>query len=156
MIHIQIDSSLDPTNPSFDQYSNLLIAAAEQVLVYMNRDTDSEATIVLTNDKQIQELNKQYLGQDRATDVLAFQAGDSDPDTNILYLGDVVISYPRAKEQAEQVGHALDDELQLLVVHGMLHLLGFDHSSKEEKAVMWDVQSKILTKLGSSLIEPKL
>jgi probable rRNA maturation factor len=103
VIFIQIDSTLNLTDQSFELYNKLLTRAAERVLIYLNRDLTYEATIVLTNDGQIQELNKQFRDQDRPTDVLAFPAGDPDPDTNILYLGDVVISFSRAKEQAKLI-----------------------------------------------------
>jgi probable rRNA maturation factor len=66
------------------------------------------------------------------------------------YYGDIAISIPRARAQAMTRGHEYHDEVQLLVVHGVLHLLGHDHASPEERDEMWSVQAKILTKIGVS------
>jgi probable rRNA maturation factor len=111
---------------------------------------DADLTLVLTGDERLQALNKEFLGKDRPTDVLSFPAGEIDPDTGRRYLGDVLISVPRATEQAAAHGHPLESELQLLTVHGVLHLLGHDHAAAEEKARMWAAQSEILTGLGLS------
>jgi probable rRNA maturation factor len=73
------------------------------------------------------------------------------PETGRYYLGDVIISYPRALEQSAAAGHTVQDELQLLVVHGVLHLLGHDHATEEEKARMWADQQEILAGLGVRL-----
>ena len=88
----------------------------------------ADMTIVLTDDAQLHELNREYLGVDAPTDVLSFPAAESDPETGTPYLGDILISIPRAKQQAEAAGHSVEDEVQLLVVHGTLHLLGHDHA----------------------------
>jgi probable rRNA maturation factor len=88
------------------------------------------------------------LGQNTATDVLAFPSEESDPDSGARYLGDVLISIPRAAEQAAVAGHSLEAEAQLLVVHGVLHLLGHDHTVAADKARMWAAQAEILGELG--------
>jgi len=86
--------------------------------------------------------------------VLSFPAGDLDPDSEELYLGDVVISVPRALAQASAAGHPYLEEMQLLVVHGVLHLLGHDHGEPDEKQRMWDLQRKVLSHLGCSISPP--
>jgi len=113
----------------------------------------ADMTIVLTDDRQLHELNLDYLGVDSPTDVLSFPAGEVDPETEALYLGDIAISVPRAIQQAQNGGHPVEAEAQLLVVHGTLHLLGYDHSTDEEKAVMWAEQAKVLERLGLSRIK---
>ncbi len=113
----------------------------------------ADMTIVLTDDRQLHELNLDYLGVDAPTDVLSFPAGEVDPETEELYLGDIAISMPRAAQQAQTGGHPVEAEAQLLVVHGTLHLLGYDHSTEEEKAVMWAEQARVLEKLGLSRIQ---
>jgi probable rRNA maturation factor len=114
--------------------------------------SDADLTLVLTGDERLQALNREFLGKDRPTDVLSFPAGETgpDPDTGRRYLGDVLVSVPRAAEQATARGHPLAAELQLLAVHGVLHLLGHDHLSKVDKARMWAAQSEVLTGLGLS------
>lgn len=113
-------------------------------------------TIVVTGNEQLQELNNSYRGINIPTDVLAFPSRFTDPDNDVTYLGDVVLSYPQAKNQAEAAGHTVTAELQLLVVHGILHLLGRDHAEAGEKAMMWAAQKEILIELGIPFVNPPL
>ena len=111
-----------------------------------------QLTLVITADEGIQQLNRDFLGRDAPTDVLAFSAQEDDgafvsaPEAE-GYLGDVIVSYPRAAAQALERGHTTEQELDLLIVHGLLHLLGYDHATEEEKAAMWDRQEAILASL---------
>jgi probable rRNA maturation factor len=148
MIYIQMDEALETAGAPVELYSDTLERAAQQVLRQAVTDANSEATIVLSDDAHLQVLNRQFLGIDAPTDVLSFPAGDTDPDSDELYLGDVIISLPRAQAQASAGGHPVQDELQLLVVHGVLHLLGYDHADEDEKAKMWAIQAHILDSLG--------
>jgi probable rRNA maturation factor len=129
----------------------LLEDAAVSVLAYENIPSTSEITVVLDDDAHIQNLNLQFLGIDGPTDVLSFPSDEIDPETENRYLGDIIISYPRAVAQAQAAGHSVESELQLLVVHGTLHLLGYDHAEENEKRNMWEVQRNILTTLGVTL-----
>ena len=113
----------------------------------------ADMTIVLTDDAQLHELNREYLGVDAPTDVLSFPASEEDPETGTPYLGDILISIPRAKQQAESAGHSVEDEVQLLVVHGTLHLLGHDHAEAAEKARMWKAQAEVMSALGLSHVK---
>jgi probable rRNA maturation factor len=127
-----------------------LQATVETVLRHEGRP--GEVTVVLTDDEGIRALNRDFLGVDAPTDVLSFGAQeDSGPFIAAPemggYLGDVIVSYPRAVTQAEEHGHPVQQELNLLVVHGVLHLLGYDHADQEEKAVMWARQEAILRSL---------
>ena len=114
----------------------------------------AELTLVITDDAGIQALNRDFLGNDAPTDVLAFSAMEEDgpfvaaPEAS-GYLGDVIISYPRAVAQAQEQAHSPEQELDLLAVHGILHLLGYDHADDEEKAVMWAQQDAILNTLST-------
>ena len=114
-----------------------------------------ELTIVITGNAQLHALNRQFRNIDAPTDVLAFATAETLPPDGI-YLGDVVISYSKAREQAAAGGHAVEAELQLLVVHGVLHLLGHDHYTAAEKNVMWRAQHAVLKQLGAEITEPKL
>jgi probable rRNA maturation factor len=119
-----------------------------------NQEVEPDAIdvgIVLEGNEQLQALNRQYLGIDAATDVLSFVLDEKDPETGKLYLGDVIISVEKAQEQADKAGHAVMDELQLLAIHGILHLLGHDHAGEEEKAKMWAAQRQILAELNVDL-----
>src|SRR5512138_2045800 len=106
---------------------DLLERTAHAVLEHESASMDSALSIVLTDNARLHELNLNYLGVDAPTDVLSFPASETDPETGARYLGDILISIPRAQEQADAAGHPLESEVQLLVVHGVLHLLGHDH-----------------------------
>ena len=115
--------------------------------------TDADLTIVLTDDAQLRTLNRDYLDVDAPTDVLSFPSDQTDPESGLRYLGDILVSMERAAAQSAAAGHALEAEVQLLVVHGVLHLLGHDHAEPEEKAQMWKAQAEILSRLGLGAIE---
>lgn len=120
---------------------------AQMTLDSVDPDNKADLSIVIGDDSLLHKLNKKYLNVNAPTDVLSFPSGEVDPDTQSYYLGDIVISLPRADEQASTAGHALADELQLLVVHGTLHLLGYDHLKIADKKAMQAAQDKILSKL---------
>jgi probable rRNA maturation factor len=122
--------------------------AAKTALRQQAAPAETDLTIVITNDEQLRELNRQYRHIDAPTDVLSFPADFIDPDNELPYLGDILISHERANTQASAAGHSTEAELQLLVVHGVLHLLGHDHADPEEKTQMWSDQSEILRQLG--------
>jgi probable rRNA maturation factor len=129
-----------------------LLSRAAQVTLQLTQTTPgSDLGLVIGNDKLIQRLNAKYRQVDEATDVLSFPAGEVDPDTKDIYLGDVVISLPRAEEQASAGGHPVAEELQLLVVHGTLHLLGYDHEEAIDREKMQAQQDQILLELGLKL-----
>jgi probable rRNA maturation factor len=130
--------------------ADTLETAALAVLQHQNTPSDSNLSIVIDDDAALHQLNHDFLDIDAPTDVLSFPAGEDevDPETGQAYLGDVIISYPRAAEQAASAGHPIPNELQLLVVHGILHLLGHDHATPEEKSIMWTAQSEILSRLN--------
>lgn len=145
MILIEIPETLPISlEPSFIEQ------AATTALQIGAAPANADLTIVLTTDLHLQQLNQQFLGIDAPTDVLAFPAGDVDPDTDRPYLGDVLISVQRA----QALDHPLDDELRLLVVHGILHLLGHDHAEEAQKGIMWDIQRKVLRQLGCETVMP--
>lgn len=121
--------------------------AAETALREVGVKAPATLTIVLAGDERLQELNQQYRGQDKATDVLSFPAGEPFPETE-TYLGDIAISIPMAGRHAAQAKHSLVAELVLLVVHGVLHLLGYDDVEPSDREKMWGVQRRILKELG--------
>jgi probable rRNA maturation factor len=130
---------------------DLLEQAARATFQHQGISLDVSISIVVTDDPQMQRLNFQFVGIDVPTDVLSFPAGYTDPDSETFYLGDILISYPRAYEQAEKAGHPVESELQLLVVHGILHLAGHDHDESQDRATMWAAQEEILSNLGACI-----
>jgi probable rRNA maturation factor len=112
-------------------------------------------TLTITSNERIRELNKQFADKDEVTDVLSFGPEDSpyavepgDPP----YYGDVIIAYPFAEQQSGQGGHPVVAELQLLVVHGTLHLLGYDHDTPDRQAEMWALQSQAMDMVRTTRI----
>jgi probable rRNA maturation factor len=130
---------------------SILQQAAQLTLELTNTVDKSDLSIVIGNDTLLQKLNAKYRHIDTPTDVLSFPSGEVDPDTSAIYLGDIIISLPRAEYQASKEGHPLVDELQLLVVHGVLHLLGHDHGERADKKMMQVAQDNILHQLGLNL-----
>jgi probable rRNA maturation factor len=127
--------------------------AATKTLAHENVQGDAKLTIAITDDDEIHALNCKHRGVDAPTDVLSFAetetgapfvAAPGEP----AYLGDVVISFPRAEAQAKAGGHPVTSELTLLVVHGVLHLVGYDHAKAREKRKMWTAQATVLRELG--------
>jgi probable rRNA maturation factor len=157
-VHIEVDSAF-----SRKVKKTALRQAGQAALECVAKKGGAELTVFITGDARVHELNRTYRHVDAPTDVLAFrfaqdsafgQAGDgvpfvSSPDA-ASYLGDVAISYPTAAEQALAYGHSTQEELQVLVVHGVLHLLGYDHEQPKEREEMWRLQSAVLDQLNIS------
>ena len=136
----------------------------EGALRYLNQPyKDIEMSLSIVSQQEIQELNKQYRDVDAVTDVLSFptvnnperlalSASNFDPDSinpepGKLNIGDVIICFDRAKEQAKEYGHSLKRELCFLSLHGMLHLLGYDHITPADEEQMTALQEEILAKM---------
>lgn len=111
-----------------------------------------EWSVTFVDDAAIQELNREYRQADKPTDVLSFALEEADspkpPPGMPRMLGDVVIAMPTALRQAEERGHPVEAELGLLLIHGLLHLLGYDHDTAAKKKKMWARQAELLAVLG--------
>jgi probable rRNA maturation factor len=122
-----------------------VLRRAAEVPEIVARLPEGEATVAvrITDDDELRHLNKTYAGEDHATDVLSFQGVGS-------HLGDIAVSWPRVLDQAQQWGHDEKDELSILLVHGFLHLLGWDHATPAETEEMWRLTYIPLTGLRRS------
>jgi len=110
---------------------------------------DSIFDIIFIDDDKMHEMNLSYRGIDRTTDVLSFALNDNKHiDAIVNSLGDIFISIPKMKSQASDYGHSEKRELSFLVVHGMLHLLGYDHMNESDEKEMFDLQNEILNDLN--------
>ena len=124
-----------------------IVRAAEAALESERRDGD--LTILIDTPERIRTLNREFRNVDRVTDVLTFPAWEGEISLSADgYLGDIMICYERAKEQAEEYGHSLLRELSFLAVHGVLHLLGYDHMTEADERVMREKQTAILERIG--------
>ncbi|MDP3450214.1 MAG: rRNA maturation RNase YbeY, partial [Anaerolineaceae bacterium] len=99
-------------------------------------------------DAVLKKLNKLYRGINQPTDVLSFESDEINPETGFSTLGDIAISYPTAQKQALEANHPVENEVILLLIHAILHLSGYDHSTKEEKEEMWSEQQAVLDHIG--------
>jgi probable rRNA maturation factor len=143
MINISVS---DPFKEDVNE--TLINSAAAAALEHQSISPEEvDLSVVIEDNASLQELNRDYRDLDAPTDVLSFSLNEKDPETNQLYLGDVIISYQKALEQAEKAGHTVMAELELLTVHGILHLLGHDHAEPQEKEKMWAAQENILRSL---------
>ena len=153
---MEIIISKEPETINIDESFIEDIKRAVETIGELYDVKDSEVSITLTDDKTIHELNRDYRGIDRPTDVLSFAFRESDEpeiisddiDEAIDTLGDIIISVERAKNQAEDYGHSLRREIVFLTVHGMLHLLGYDHMEEADRLEMEKEQEYIMSQLG--------
>lgn len=144
--------SFEPETLTLDKKIFEEILRAADVVGEIYGVENCELSITLTDDEHIHSLNKKFRGIDRATDVLSFAFRESDEPEVIgaefEILGDVIISLERAKVQAEEFGHSFLREIIFLEVHGLLHLLGYDHIADDERREMEAEQKFIMEKLG--------
>lgn len=163
---IEIDNRQDKFEVTNEMY-NLIETTINEALRFENFKLDYEISVVLTDNKEIREINKLYRQIDKETDVLSFPMLDYDdgyeeegeieidvedlnPETGCVVLGDIVISLEKAKQQAEEYGHSFEREISFLVVHSVLHLLGYDHENDEDRIIMREKEEKILSNLGQT------
>ena len=126
--------------------------AVKLTLILIGISSPVELGLVIADDDTVHELNRSYRNVDRTTDVIAFALSERDvksepfipPPDHVIHLGEVIISYPQAKRQAAEQRHPLEKELALLVAHGVLHLLGYDHELPEQGKKMRAMESKVL------------
>ena len=153
-IDISYETDIELDIPYEDIIRQMVVAALD----YENCPYEAEVSVTVVDDKEIQEINKTYRNIDKATDVLSFpmyqyeKAADFDnlddsafnPESGELLLGDIVISAEKVTAQAKEYGHSKEREFAFLLVHSMLHLLGYDHIEEEERLVMESKQKEIL------------
>ena len=116
---------------------------AESILAFLKQDR-AELSLALVDNREIQKLNARYRKKNEPTDVLSFPSGESLPVVGTQILGDVVISLEKAEEQARKRGKTLEQEVKILLIHGILHLLGYDHERSEKDAkIMREMEKKV-------------
>ena len=131
----------------------LIEKVISEALRYEGVNDNTEVSVTIVDNEEIRKINNKFRNIDRATDVLSFPLIDFDneslpDDGSKIYLGDIIISIERAKEQAKEYGHSIDREIGFLTTHSMLHLLGYDHMVPEEEKEMFAKQEEILNNLG--------
>jgi probable rRNA maturation factor len=126
---------------------------ARQVLEAEDAGTQTELGLFIASGERVKQLNRDYLGRDEPTDVLAFSAREGvgaelppfvPPPDGVLHLGEVIISYPQAVVQAGEHQHSIKREIAILIIHGVLHLLGYDHDKPEVERQMRAREAELL------------
>lgn len=147
-MELLFDNSIDP---SWDKLETRYKKLAEVAFRMLGVTTNYEIDVSLVDDETIHQINRDYRKADRVTDVISFAFNDDkDPQDQIKdektlrMLGEILICFPQAERQAKTIGNSLERELGFLFVHGLLHLLGYDHQTKEEEEIMFPLQEKIL------------
>ncbi len=132
---------------SFDEYQKIYNSLATRTFAKLNKKENYYLSVILVDDDFIHRINKEYRHIDNSTDVISFAFLDDDEGLNnneIIDLGEIIISTDHAKKQAEEYKHTLKREMSFLFVHGLLHLLGYDHQNIEEEKKMFSLQEEIL------------
>lgn len=133
--------------------ANAVRKAMEAVLKEEESKKEVEVSLVFTGEGRIKKLNRTYRGVDRVTDVLSFEGENDDsfvnPRDNVSYLGEIFICYPRAERQAAGKGHGVQKEISILFIHGLFHLLGYDHIKDEDYKIMQKKEDKVLREIYS-------
>jgi probable rRNA maturation factor len=151
-INVLVEEGLE-TNLDLEWLQNII----EKCLSIENAPPNAEISLVLTGQERIQELNRDYRGKDKPTDVLSFsmaeqkqeeeETGFIAPPDGLVHLGEVIISFPQALIQAGEHNHAVSREMAVLVVHGVLHILGYDHEKPEMEPAMQAREKEILAEI---------
>ncbi len=159
--HVEVICDLEPVSSST---ISVVKNAAESALYAEHKAGPIDVTVMIANDEQMRKLNREFKGEDEITDVLAFNTyakndnidADEWPDfsgsgirsrVNKQQLGDIAICLPQVARQAAENENTIDNELAMLTIHGVLHLLGYDHASLEEETVMFGKTKVILSKV---------
>ena len=124
----------------------VLVSAAAVPEVAARLPAEASLTVRVTGDRELRRLNREFLGEDAVTDVLSFPAGEGAAEPG--YLGDLAVSWPAVLRQAAEFGHPVEVEAALLCVHGLLHLLGWDHAGAAEEREMWRLTRVALAAAG--------
>ena len=145
----------NPYGKDFDWLEGRYTEIAKVAFSYLNIKENYEVDVSLVDDETIHQVNRDYRNVDRVTDVISFAFNDDkDPKDQInsldvqKMLGEILICLPQAKRQAAEIGNSLERELSFLFTHGLLHLLGYDHMTPEDEAIMFPLQEKILNLVG--------
>ena len=141
-------SIFNETDKNLDEYMDKLYGLLEYALKKEKLD-NVEFNVIFVDSNKIHEINKEYRGIDRVTDVISFALEDNiDIKLDHRLLGDIYICVERAEEQAKEYEHSFLREISFLMIHGLLHLLGYDHMEKEDEKVMFGKQEEILDEYG--------
>jgi probable rRNA maturation factor len=156
-LQIAEEVALDEKMPTtaLSQLENVAVTT----LQLLDFPQETGVSLYVATDEYVQQLNLQYRGVDAVTDVLTFPAdpipdGFEDEDEEMPYAGDIILAYPHILEQAAQSNHQPADEFSLLVIHGLLHLAGYDHDTPERQKVMWEKQAELLALFEIPIIVP--
>lgn len=144
-MNIEVINLLDEKIDEFDELNKFLYKVCKD-----EKLDNVVFNIIIVDNEKIWEINKKYRGIDRATDVISFALEDDKTfnRSDFRLLGDIYISIDKVRSQSEEYGHSFKRELYFLAIHGLLHLLGYDHMTKEDEKIMFSKQEEILSRYG--------
>lgn len=163
-INVLVEEGIE-TGPSDAWMQNII----EKTLLEENAPSNSEISLIITGQERIQELNRQYRGKDKPTDVLSFSMAEVEeeneneeegedektafisPPDDMIHLGEVIISYPQAVIQSQERSHSIRREMAILIVHGVLHILGYDHEVPKMEPAMTAREKAILSAMEEDI-----
>ena len=151
-----MELSFSTFDESYEYLEKTYLDILEFTFKHLKLKCNPIISVSIINNEEIHKINKEYRGIDRETDVISFAFLDNDENEKknlkkkdaLVDLGEIYISLDKAKEQAIEYQHSLERELDFLFLHGLLHLLGYDHMEKEDEIVMFNLQDEILNALG--------
>ncbi|GAF65954.1 rRNA maturation RNase YbeY [Alkalihalobacillus trypoxylicola] len=146
---------VDETSSLTSEHQKLIVSLLEDAAKAEGLTGELELSLTFVTDEEIKEINHQYRDKNQVTDVISFALNEQGEGEQAIMteglpnvLGDIIIAVPRLEEQAKEYGHSFERELGFLVVHGFLHLLGYDHETEEEEKRMFSKQESILENYG--------
>lgn len=150
LIREDLSVDLRVADPRWQEKLHDIEALVSSVLRHASGQASAggEVSILLTSDAEMQELNRRWRGLDKPTDVLSFPSGVAPIPGEPTHVGDIALAYETARSDAAEIGRPFDAHVSHLLVHGFLHLLGYDHLRDEDAAVMESLEAKILAGLG--------
>lgn len=128
-----------------------LTRIVEETLEFLSFQNNTIISLAFIDEEEISNIYNEYFGYAQYTDVLSFNSNTIDPETGCLILGEILICFPFVEIQAKNLKNSIYSEISLLIIHGLLHLLGYDHVDESTKNEMWALQDKILKRLNISI-----
>lgn len=152
---LRMELDFTSVNKAYNKYEKTFNEILSFVLKFLKLKFSPIVSVSIIDNEAIHQINKEYRNIDRETDVISFAFIDSEKDKDKIkmskidyVLGDIYISYEKCEEQAKSYEHSLNREICFLFLHGILHLLGYDHMEKDDEKIMFDLQDKILNEMG--------
>jgi probable rRNA maturation factor len=146
-----VEIKLEIANDHNYKIPDNMIKIIEETLEFMAYQDNTIISLAFIDEEEISIIYNEYFGYAQSTDVLSFNSNTIDPESGYLILGEILICFPFVENQAKKLNNSIDSEISLLIIHGLLHLLGYDHFEGSMKNEMWALQAEVLKRLSISV-----